>query len=27
MIKRPVLINDGQYHLGFKTAQYDEIFK
>lgn len=27
MIKRPVLITNGQYHLGFKAAQYDEIFK
>jgi arsenate reductase-like glutaredoxin family protein len=27
MIKRPVLINNGSYHLGFKAAQYDEIFK
>jgi Spx/MgsR family transcriptional regulator len=27
MIKRPVLISDGSYHLGFKAAQYDEIFK
>ena len=27
MIKRPVLVNDDQYHLGFKLAQYDEIFK
>ncbi|WP_278369612.1 ArsC family reductase [Pseudoalteromonas lipolytica] len=26
MIKRPVLIHNGQYHLGFKAAQYDEIF-
>jgi Spx/MgsR family transcriptional regulator len=26
MIKRPVLIHDGQYHLGFKPAQYQEIF-
>ncbi|WP_282130386.1 ArsC family reductase [Pseudoalteromonas aliena] len=27
MIKRPVLVNDGNYHLGFKATQYDEIFK
>lgn len=27
MIKRPVLVNNDQYHLGFKPAQYDEIFK
>ncbi|MBH0051933.1 ArsC family reductase [Pseudoalteromonas sp. SWYJZ19] len=27
MIKRPVLVNNGSYHLGFKAAQYDEIFK
>ena len=27
MIKRPVLVNDNSYHLGFKAAQYDEIFK
>ncbi|MCK8129300.1 ArsC family reductase [Pseudoalteromonas sp. 2CM39R] len=26
MIKRPVLVYNGQYHLGFKAAQYDEIF-
>ncbi len=26
MIKRPVLIHNGQYHLGFKAAQYDEVF-
>lgn len=26
MIKRPVLITNGQYHLGFKDAQYQEIF-
>ena len=26
MIKRPVLVHNGQYHLGFKAAQYDEIF-
>ncbi|MCW1717650.1 ArsC family reductase [Pseudoalteromonas sp. A3] len=27
MIKRPVLVNNNSYHLGFKAAQYDEIFK
>lgn len=27
MIKRPVLVSNGSYHLGFKAAQYDEIFK
>ncbi|KAA1155984.1 ArsC family reductase [Pseudoalteromonas fuliginea] len=27
MIKRPVLVNKGCYYLGFKVAQYDEIFK
>ena len=27
MIKRPVLVNDSNYHLGFKATQYDEIFK
>lgn len=27
MIKRPVLVNSNSYHLGFKAAQYDEIFK
>ncbi|MBE0358990.1 MULTISPECIES: ArsC family reductase [Pseudoalteromonas] len=26
MIKRPVLVNNGNYHLGFKATQYDEIF-
>ncbi|MCF7499428.1 ArsC family reductase [Pseudoalteromonas sp. L1] len=26
MIKRPVLVHNGKYHLGFKAAQYDEIF-
>ncbi|MBB1300427.1 ArsC family reductase [Pseudoalteromonas sp. SR44-8] len=26
MIKRPVLIRNNSYHLGFKPAQYDEIF-
>ncbi|MEJ6476081.1 ArsC family reductase [Pseudoalteromonas piscicida] len=26
MIKRPILHYQGQYHLGFKAAQYDEIF-
>lgn len=27
MIKRPVLIHQGHYYLGFKSAHYDEIFK
>ena len=27
MIKRPVLIHDGKYYLGFKDAQYQEIFQ
>ena len=27
MIKRPVLIAKGEYHLGFKPDQYAEIFK
>ncbi|ASM49739.1 hypothetical protein PESP_a1652 [Pseudoalteromonas espejiana DSM 9414] len=27
MIKRPVLVNNNSYHLGFIAAQYDEIFK
>ncbi|MEL0632417.1 ArsC family reductase [Pseudoalteromonas carrageenovora] len=27
MIKRPVLVNNSSYYLGFKAAQYDEIFK
>ncbi|MEL0647784.1 ArsC family reductase [Pseudoalteromonas agarivorans] len=27
MIKRPVLVSNSSYHLGFKAAQYDEIFK
>ncbi|WP_372762482.1 ArsC family reductase [Pseudoalteromonas sp.] len=27
MVKRPLLVVNGQYHLGFKAAQYDEIFK
>ena len=27
MIKRPILDIDGVLHLGFKAAQYDEIFK
>jgi Spx/MgsR family transcriptional regulator len=27
MIKRPVLVNGSDFHLGFKAAQYDEIFK
>ena len=26
MIKRPVLIHEGQYYLGFKPEQYQEIF-
>jgi Spx/MgsR family transcriptional regulator len=26
MIKRPVLIHQGNYHLGFKPEQYDKIF-
>ena len=26
MIKRPILEVNGQLHLGFKAAQYDEIF-
>ncbi|KPH58275.1 hypothetical protein AMS58_18645 [Pseudoalteromonas porphyrae] len=26
MIKRPVLIHNSNYHLGYKAAQYDEIF-
>ena len=26
MIKRPVLIHQGQYFIGFKAAQYQEIF-
>ncbi|MCQ8876949.1 ArsC family reductase [Pseudoalteromonas shioyasakiensis] len=26
MIKRPVMTHDSQYYLGFKAAQYDEIF-
>ena len=26
MIKRPVLIHDGHYYLGFKPAQYQKIF-
>ncbi|MFY8325740.1 ArsC family reductase [Pseudoalteromonas sp. ZZD1] len=26
MIKRPVMIHDQSYHLGFKPAQFDEIF-
>ena len=25
MIMRPVLLHNGQYHLGFKASQYDEI--
>ncbi|WP_199611371.1 ArsC family reductase [Flocculibacter collagenilyticus] len=27
MIKRPVLVTNSQYHLGFKTAQYQVIFE
>lgn len=27
MVKRPVLISDEQYHLGFKTDQYQAFFK
>ncbi|WP_456296878.1 ArsC family reductase [Vibrio sp. AK197] len=26
MIKRPILVVDGQYHLGFKAQQYEQIF-
>ncbi|RJG49102.1 ArsC family reductase [Motilimonas pumila] len=26
MIKRPILVVDGQYHLGFKLDQYQTIF-
>ncbi|WP_064605526.1 ArsC family reductase [Photobacterium sp. J15] len=26
MIKRPLLVHNGTYHLGFKPAQYQEIF-
>ena len=26
MIKRPVLVNDGHYELGFKEARYQELF-
>lgn len=26
MIKRPVLDNNGEFHVGFKPAQYEEIF-
>lgn len=26
MIKRPLLVHNGQYHLGFKAADYDKIF-
>lgn len=26
MIKRPLLIHNGVYHLGFKASQYQEIF-
>lgn len=27
MIKRPVLEKNGDYYLGFKASQYDEVFK
>ncbi|NVK55443.1 MAG: ArsC family reductase [Alteromonadaceae bacterium] len=27
MIKRPLLTVDGNFHLGFKAAQYEEVFK
>ena len=27
MIKRPILIHNEQYHLGFKATQYSDIFK
>ncbi|KLV11058.1 ArsC family reductase [Photobacterium ganghwense] len=27
MIKRPLLVHNGGYHLGFKPAQYQEIFQ
>lgn len=26
LIKRPVLIHEGQYHIGFKAEQYRDIF-
>ncbi|NDV93010.1 ArsC family reductase [Alteromonas sp. 345S023] len=26
MVKRPILNKDGEYHIGFKPAQYEEIF-
>lgn len=26
MIKRPILLVNGQYHIGFKTEQYQQIF-
>lgn len=26
MIKRPILIHQDQYHIGFKADQYDEVF-
>lgn len=26
MIKRPVLIHNNEYHLGFKPAQYETLF-
>ena len=27
MIKRPLLVHNESYHLGFKPAQYQEIFQ
>jgi Spx/MgsR family transcriptional regulator len=26
MVKRPILNKDGEFHIGFKPAQYEEIF-
>jgi len=26
MVKRPILSHDGQFYIGFKPAQYEEIF-
>ena len=26
MIKRPILLHEGQYHIAFKPAQYENIF-
>lgn len=26
LIKRPVLIHDGKYHVGFKADQYEQVF-